>query len=322
MIYFICPDPEGFVSGGNIFNRQVLRGFDELHIPVCRIPVSETGTLNTTEKDVLLLDSIYFNELPSIGWNHLKGLKMILVHLLPSMLDKSLQVKSEKELLNSFDFILANSLFTMEYLSGLSLHHPQILLVQPWVEGVGTPVNSVPSKNIVISNWYPAKQIDVLLKHLASHKLPEGLILHFYGDLNVDPGFTRHCLSILDEQHQLKNHVAIGGVIQHEDLFKIYRQSSCLLDVSRFESYGMSVAEAIVSGVQVLTLGNGNLKYMVGQGRCLFCKSMDDLILQWVRIQQGDLVVQPQPVSNIITGREVFNRQLTEVVNAAGIQIY
>ena len=313
MIYFICPDPQCFISGGNLFNLQIIEGLKVLGKPICNIPVQDFKKMNTTPKDIILLDSIYLNEIPSLAIYKMQGIKMVLIHLLPSMTDKTIEPNIEKQLLAPFDFILANSEFTRDYLIHRHFAPERIRVIQPWIK---TPLPSIPThrdKLIVVANWYPAKQIDLLLYHLALHHLPDGLIIRFYGDTQVDPEYTRTCLSILDISPHLKKHVSLEGVVPWGSLQNIFLETSCLLDVSGFESYGMAVAEAIVCDATVLTLGNGQVRNWVGYGRCIGCKDIHELIGRLILIHEHKLQIQTNPIVDIITEGPMFRQQLIEV---------
>ncbi len=313
MIYFVCPDPQRFISGGNLFNLQIIEGLEVLGRPVCAIPAQDFKNLNTSPHDIILFDSIYLKEIPSLALYKTRGIKMVLIHLLPSMTDKTIEPKIEREWLAPFDFILANSGFTRDYLLQRHFSPDRIRVIQPWIGKTLPSTLLNRDKLIVVANWYPAKQIDLLLRQLTLHRLPDGLIIRFFGDTQVDPAYTRKCLSILDLAPGLKNHVSLEGQVPWKSLQKIFLETRCLVDVSGFESYGMAVAEAIVCGAAVLTLGNGQVRHWIGHGRCRGCNDIHELIGKLVLIHENKLQISPNPVIDIITEGPVFRQQLVEV---------
>lgn len=314
MIYFVCPDPQLSISGGNLFNLQILEGLKLLGETVVSFPFQTFRTLKPKSRDIILLDSIYMNEIQTFSINQQPGFKMMLIHLLPSMLNNKSNQQAEKAVLENFDLILANSRCTRDYLMDMQVPGEKIKMMQPWtmVQELNNDIKR--HKLIVVANWFPAKQVDLLLQQLSLHSLPDGLTIHFYGDTQVDIKYWKHCLSILEGNPGLAKHILLEGVVKQAELRKIYTETLCLVDVSLFESYGMAVTEAIVSGTPVLTLGNGQVKYWIGQGSCMDCKNIDDLIDKLVLIYLDKLDIPRYPITEIITEESVFRQQLVEVL--------
>jgi glycosyltransferase involved in cell wall biosynthesis len=313
MIYFVCPDPQLFISGGNLFNLQILEGLKVLGEAVISFPFQTFSKLKTNSRDIILLDSIYMNEIQTFSIDHLPGIKMMLIHLLPSMLDNKRNQHTEKVVLEKFDLILANSRYSLEYLMDMQLPEGKIKMIQPWTIVPELNKHIKRQKLIVVANWFPAKQIDLLLQKLSEHALPDGLTIHFYGETQIDNNYWKHCISILEGNPGLTKHILLEGVAKPDELQKIYAETLCLVDVSLFESYGMAVTEAIVSGIPVLTLGNGQVRHWIGQGSCMGCKNIDDLIDKLVLIYLDELDIPRYPITEIITEGSVFRQQLVEV---------
>jgi len=313
MIYFICPDPRHFISGGNLFNLQIIEGLEMLGKSICRLPIKDYKKINAESHDIILVDSIYLREISALAVHESQGIKMILIHLLPSMTDNTIEPKTEMEWLAPFDFILANSEFTRDYLFRNHFSPGQIRVLKPLIR---PPLHSMTlhrDKLIVVANWHPAKQIDLLLRQLAQYLLPDGLLIRFYGDTEVDTAYSRTCFSIIELAPDLKKHISLEGVVPWGSLQAILLETRCLLDVSGFESYGMAVAEAVVCDANVLTLGNGQVANWIGQGRCIGCKDIHELIDKLILIHGNKLQIPPNPIRDIITEGPVFRQQLIEV---------
>jgi len=319
MIYFVCPDPTLSITGGNIFNQQIIDGLNTLRIPFTQIIIDTWKNLDPTREDIILMDSIYLDELPALNLNKVEAVKLILVHLLPSMVDKSRALDSEKEILSQFDLLIANSLFTRDYLFAMNLPQPRIKIIQPWIRKLQNTGEFKRNKIILVANWYPAKQIDKFFEQLLLSRLPDDLLVYFYGDTQVDKRYTRHCMSILEDNPSILRHISIEGISTRENLDKVYAESKCLVDVSGFESYGMAVAEAIVSDLQVLTLGNGHVAELSSQGRCMRCNSMDSLVDNLIGIHRNELVIKLKPIHDIIDDWEKFIEQMVLVFGTVDI---
>lgn len=315
MIYFICPDPAGFISGGNLFNLQILQGLATSGVRLTPLTIESFSSLNMLPGDHLILDSIYLDKIPSLGLNEVQCTKMILIHLLPSMVDHNKDPNIEKEVLNGFDCILANSPFTRDYLLDMQVPENRIQIIQPFIPIVpdGTPTQW--NKTILVANWFPAKQIDLLIKQLVLHELPPDLMIRIYGDTEVDPSYFKFCQSIWEDFPRIKKHLSIERSVSPEKMHTIYKQTKCMVDLSSFETYGMAVAEAIVAGVSVLTLGKGHVKNLIGQGKCLGCSHPEELVNRLIQLHVGELDIPAYPIHDIITDWELFTRQLLPVLN-------
>lgn len=311
MIYFACPDPQTFVSGGNMLNGQIFRAFREAGRAFTRIDWQDIQHIAFAPKDFLIVDSIWINKLQPRDCRKIQAFKIFFSHLLPSMLDPETDRKKEIERLSCFDLLLANSPFTRTWLDTFMSGKSRIEIVQPWIKKTGAEPDAVKDKFILVANWQPGKQIDQFLKALAKAVLPDGLKIHFFGDRKVNEPYTMKCMEVLENHPGLAERIILEGPVSHDLLEAVYAGSKCLVDTSLFETYGMALAEALVNGLQALALGRGNIINLIGQGRGMMCRDMDELVQAACLIHLGKLSLVENPVHDILTSWPAFVKQFS-----------
>jgi glycosyltransferase involved in cell wall biosynthesis len=100
--------------------------------------------------------------------------------------------------------------------------------------------------------------------------------------------------SLLAKRKQLRDNIVEFGMIGHRDLPSILRDSDCLLLPSRFDSFGMVVAEAMACGVPVIVSDMVGAKQLVEEARNGFVVPVgriDALAdkMRWCIVNRGSL---------------------------------
>lgn len=317
MIYFVAPHPDSFISGGNRMNQQIVQGLEELGAQVIFIGLEQFNVIQSKPLDQFFIDSIYLHPIDSDQLNVMESKKIFVLHLLPSMIDPMSDLEQERMILNSFDLIIVNSQFSKDYLTRYIGWNKSILIVQPFIES--QCMNTHIKKNrqvILISNWLPNKQIYEFLIALLSH-IPEqvkSLEIHIYGDTTMNKDYFQKCQALISASTWLSHSMHIHGTKDHKSMIEIMKQSCLMIDPSSFETYGMAVAEAIVLGLPVISLGAGHVKYLIGQGKSRSCTSMQELVQKMLEFVQGKFEITPNPIKSIIYQWPDFLNQLKPLV--------
>ena len=170
MIYFLAPDSATFISGGNRFNQQIVSGLMSMGYDVAWTTLVDIEKEEMTSADYLYIDSIYLNDIALSWLLSVQAYKIFVAHLLPSMVDASVDVSDEQKQLNAYDHILVNSAFTGSYFINRIEWTKKLDKVQPYVSPNQThiPHKSNDKIAILISNWLPNKQLDLFLKAKSS----------------------------------------------------------------------------------------------------------------------------------------------------------
>lgn len=98
---------------------------------------------------------------------------------------------------------------------------------------------------LVVGRIEPYKQFDRVA--LAAKFLPRGTRVVMVGDGSARPSIER-----LVQQHGLEERVGFVGRASDEDLHRWFSTASVLVSMSRHESFGLTVVEALAAGVPVV----------------------------------------------------------------------
>ena len=96
MIYFLAPDSATFISGGNRFNQQIVSGLMSMGFDVAWTTWVDIEKKEMTATDYLYIDSIYLRNIALAWLLSVQAYKIFVAHLLPSMLDASVDVAEER----------------------------------------------------------------------------------------------------------------------------------------------------------------------------------------------------------------------------------
>jgi glycosyltransferase involved in cell wall biosynthesis len=107
-----------------------------------------------------------------------------------------------------------------------------------------------------VANYVPGKGTARLIRVLSEIRdLPWQLTVR--GNTDFDPGHYRSMLGLVD-QLGLSDRIALLGPVPHDTVNEEMIQADLLVHFSERESYSMVTAEAIASGLPVLSYPTGN----------------------------------------------------------------
>jgi len=242
-IYFILPDYTLFVSGGNWYNQQLinaLRQQAEWNIRVWTFEMFSNEYQNI-ETGLFIVDTLYLNEMKDLLTAKKKSQKFyLLVHHLQSLYPP--KDYTSKEWFNEKERSLLN-LF-------------QIPLRQ-----------SRPIKALLAANVIERKGILPFLEILQDQIIDPSLFsLEIAGDLTMDKSYVGKCLEVVETTH-LKASCRFLGPLSPQTMEDKYRTANLLIATSYFETYGMTLQEAVVWKLPILALRGGNTAYHIQNGR-------------------------------------------------------
>ncbi len=107
--------------------------------------------------------------------------------------------------------------------------------------------NMYPLKNVITLVYAYKKFVDKIRKSLSSEDIP--LLVIVYG---VDNPYVRKIVKIVDMLSLRKNVLFLSGINNSKILAALYRSALAYIHVSLYESYGYTVAEALMSGTPVI----------------------------------------------------------------------
>jgi len=237
------------ISGGNIYNNAVIDG------------LKQTGVLidynaSPLEKnyDLSIIDSLCMNEIKANTLYQNKNL-IALIHQLPD-LDS-----------NTLDFYKTYSKFivtgepTKEVLiNDWQVNEDNISIIRPGIPEqwkTKTTFNNKPKRIIIVSNFIQNKGFEMLIKLL---KRLNHLNIEFdiVGNNKLDKVYAD---TIIKSIKQTNANVSFHFNLTRDDMYKRLTNSDIFLSLSKSESFGMAIFEALSLGLPSIAYKTGDYKY-------------------------------------------------------------
>jgi len=259
-VCLIAPDPRTFVSGGNIYNRNLLKASARL-FDIERMDLREYFT-RSRKKTIAVFDSIYLDEIAEQGYAIPSG-SLLLIHYLPVFSEKNSsgqKVRATENMLKRFDGWIVTGLYTQKWLERHIRTRRPIVLIPPAIARVKKKEAppAPPFRALIAANLIPVKGLIPLMRELDKQR-PRNLQILLLGDPRLDPDYARKLQERVKTSAYLAKNITICKPIGQSGLMRHLSQSHLLISASRFESFGMAVHEALHSGVPVWTLPSGNI---------------------------------------------------------------
>jgi glycosyltransferase involved in cell wall biosynthesis len=243
-------------SGGNTYDRHVLRGLAALGWTVHEHPVP-AGTAAALERipdrAVVLVDGLVAS--PALV-PHARRLRLVVLMHMP------LGNRGEGEVLAVASAVITTSAWSRRRLLEL---HPlaadRVHVAEPGVDAAGLATGTAPGGQLLcVAAVIPGKGHDVLLDALATlADLSWRCVC--VGTLERDPAFA--------ERLRRRGLADFAGPRTGADLDRTYAAADLLVLPSRGEAYGMVVTEALARGVPVVASDVGGVPEALGRGGLL-----------------------------------------------------
>jgi glycosyltransferase involved in cell wall biosynthesis len=248
--------PSRFPSGGNVYNRSLLEAARERAIPLSSLVVktNEVGLIfQQHSRQFRIWDSLFLEALAGQDLGARRGWGLLL-HYLPSQ-DPGLDSAARRRLARTETAVVQAA--ELVIVSGRALRavlqqrHPRrkIYVCEP---GVSTPFldrtgsRLAPPRPTVemltVAHLLPAKGLLELLAPLAALR-PIPWRWHLVGDADRDPQYTRRfrdTVARLGLEPRIRHH----GVLDQSAIAALMDTVDMFVFPSRFEAYGMALAEA------------------------------------------------------------------------------
>jgi glycosyltransferase involved in cell wall biosynthesis len=263
-------------SGGNVYDRRVLRGQQTQGRRVIELPVAgawptpgpddlerlDTSLATVPDGAVVVVDGLVASGAPGVVPRHAARLRMVVLVHMPIGPDPG-----EEQVLASAAAVVTTSGWTRERLRcWYGLRHVDVAL--PGVDPVelDPPHRSTAGGTsfLCVAAVHPGKGHDLLFEALAALG-DRAWTLTCVGSLDVDP----HHVSALQTQvyaRSWEQRVIFTGPLAGGALAAAYGAADLLVLPSRSESYGMVVIEAVAHGLPVVATAVGGVPEAFGPG--------------------------------------------------------
>ncbi len=265
--WFVVPDTAGPISGGTLFNRELLRSLGEHSFPARELSVAGAlARLRQGEEGFYWVDSLHIPAFPELhrqnGGRQPLGL---LAHYLPSLVSGSVSAEERFAIEQAAAFI-SPSEFLRAVLCERGADARPILVVEPgrWASGVVAAPAPPGVRAVLVANLLPSKGVFELLRALSSELTASDVFeLTIAGSEEAEPEYARACRELAASSPELCARVRFAGVLSPEGAAELMAASNLVVSASRMESYGMVLTEARTLGVPLLARQGGNVKNLV-----------------------------------------------------------
>jgi glycosyltransferase involved in cell wall biosynthesis len=273
-IVILQPPAENELTGGYLYNLRMGEGARETStrsVPAAQLP----GALEQARRQGarVLIDSLYIGE--DVDWEALSAHGLLaLIHHLPSLdpgfpqKARAEQLQRERRLLEAARGIVVTSASMRELLRAQGLGVP-IVACPPGVDEaffeVARAQEGDPPEIVTVANFEPRKGQLELAAAMAKLTRAHALVWHLIGDDRGDPAYAAAVREEL-RAHRLEQVAVWHGRLGRDALLTRLGRASAHVLPTRFETYGMVVAESLAAGVPVVAPRIGEIQHLVRHG--------------------------------------------------------
>lgn len=237
------------ISGGNIYNNAVIDGLKQKGVFIDYI-----ASPSEKNYDVSIIDSLCMNEIHTNNLNQNKNL-IALIHQLPK-LDS-----------NTLDFYKTYSKFivtgepTKEMLiKDWQVNEDNISIIRPGIPKqwkTKKTFNNKPKRIIIVSNFIENKGFEMLIKLLKVLN-PLNIEFDIIGNNKLDEIYADN---IIRSIKQTNANVNFHFNLTRDDIYNRLINADIFLSLSKSESFGMAIFEALSLGLPSIAYKTGDYKY-------------------------------------------------------------
>jgi glycosyltransferase involved in cell wall biosynthesis len=226
---------------------------------------------------LVVIDGLALGAMPEVVRLHATRLRLVgLVHH-PLAAETGLRrdlaewlAASERRALQSMRMVIVTSHATRRALAGYGVPEDRIAVVEPGVEGPPQAPAHRPDKPgdgrgplrmVCVATITPRKGHDLLVEELAGLR-ELAWVLHCVGDVRRSPETTR-ALGAQIAAAGLRERVILTGELDAAELSRRLRRADLFVLATRFEGYGMAVAQALAYGLPVISTRTGAITELV-----------------------------------------------------------
>jgi glycosyltransferase involved in cell wall biosynthesis len=285
-LVFLVPGRIDTLTGGYGYDRQMVDGLRRRgwSVGVHELDASfpqptpdarreAAGVLGAIpDGTAVVIDGLALGAMPDETWREAGRLRIVaLVHhplALETGLDPHLTrrlEKSERRALGAVRLIIVTSRATADALRRYNVAPDRIVVVEPGTDpaplsrGSGGQVRNL----LCVASLVPRKGHDTLFRAVA--RLPRSdWLLTCVGSRYHSPATVRRLCAYIAEQ-ALEDYVRLVGQVDAATLADAFDRADVFVLPTRYEGYGMAVAEALAHGVPVISTPTGAIDELIGR---------------------------------------------------------
>lgn len=286
-LHIAVPGDLSTVTGGYEYARRMIDGLRRLGwtIEVLKFDAgfpqpSRTALLDAerqlaalADDSLIVIDGLALGAMPEIAHHHAQRLRLIALVHHPLALETGLSSAqarqlhdSERQALAAVRHVIVTSLGTKEVLAAYEVTPERISVAEPGVDSVSSRLRrrttqQTPLRLLCVATLTPRKDHALLLETLASVPFP--WTLSCVGDETRHPQTTQQLRGLI-EMHRLHDRVVLHGKVSPAALDAQFNSADLFVLPTRFEGYGMAVAQALAAGLPVISTCTGSIPQLIG----------------------------------------------------------
>jgi glycosyltransferase involved in cell wall biosynthesis len=285
-VTFLQPGPLDTRTGGTIYNRRIVEGLERLGrtvdvheldraFPFASAPAVARAVdvlAAVADGGLVVVDSLAVAQLSDGLLRNAVRLRLVALMHLPVGLTPNLGTAIADELgrhearaLAVATRIVVTGRSIVGSVSGHAAHPSRVAVVEPGVDPASPSRGSGddgPLQVLCVASVVPGKGHDLLLGALAA-LTDRPWHLTCAGSLERDRAYVDRVVA-LARASSLVDRVSFAGELDDAALAKAFARSDLFVLPTRFETYGMAVAEAIAHGLPVVSTATGAIPSLVG----------------------------------------------------------
>ncbi|HEX3837406.1 MAG TPA: glycosyltransferase family 4 protein [Steroidobacteraceae bacterium] len=326
-LQFVIPGDLRAPTGGYVYDRRMLAGLRELgwqvrvhtldasfpHPTAVALERARQVFSSLPDQALVLIDGLALGAMPDIVQPHARRLRLVALIHHPLAAENGLApyqalelVRSERVALQAVRHVLVTSHATQRALLAYGVDAGRVSVVQPGVDAAPlAPRQRGAVLNLLcVATLTPRKGHDLLFEALAS--LPPRWHLICIGSL------TRSATTVAALRRQLRQlnldrQVVLEGEVDDATLAQRYAQADLFVLPTRFEGYGMVIAEALAHGLPVISTRVGAIPQLVGSQAGLLVDAGD---VGMLRAALARVVSETGLLSSLARGAEAVRGDL------------
>lgn len=265
-------------SGEFIYNKKIIHGLRNrgykvfVHNLPVDFPFPNTNSIAQFEAviksipsdDLMLIPEAIAGSNPSIIEKYTKSHKIIAFIHLPISLSNGLSIyqkeivfASEKMVLPNIRFCITSNAFAKNALIERGIDETDIFLAQAGTDPYPqkSSYSTIPVSLLCVSNYTRKNGHLNFIKALSVFKNQQWK-LTCYGIKDYDPDYCDEVKSLI-RKTGLTERIILNDAIPHDKISEVYLSSDLVVIPSDYESFGMSIAEALMHGIPVFASAAG-----------------------------------------------------------------
>jgi glycosyltransferase involved in cell wall biosynthesis len=335
-LHFLVPGDLREPTGGYVYDRRMIAGLRDLgwqvtvHTLDASFPHPTPAALEQAQRvldglsdeALVLIDGLALGAMPDIARAHAGRLRLLALIHHPLAAETGLShhdsqelERSERLALQAMRHVLVTSRATQRALLAYGVDTTRISVVEPGVDRVrptsrqrGAVLNL-----LCVATLTPRKGHDLLFEALVG--LPAPWRLRCVGSL------TRNAPTVAALRAQLRRldldpHVVLEGEVDEASLAQRYAQADLFVLPTRFEGYGMVIAEALAHGLPVISTRVGAIPDLLGARAGLL---VDTENAQALHAALARILSEPELLGALTRGAQAIRGTLPRWPDSCGL---